>query len=360
MILHIEMEMGLHGGIQQTMNLIEGLLQGGVETAIVCRKGSKLEELAKKQNIRCKAIPHFYKGDFAGGLAVAGFARKNKISLIHCYSPESLKFGVLVKLVTHKPLVYTRRECDASYHNAFSKFIYSQIDMIVCTSERIRKLSQKEGLEKLSVIRNAIDLAKVNTSDNKHIVKNSLPSHSLLIGSVITSSLNKDYTNLVKTAAIILRKHPEVLFLTIADGKMVDKIKKITYNLNISDRFILTEQPENVYDYLKAFDIFILASKSDDAVTNLLDAMNCGKPSVCVDASGLDEVIVNRQNGLLVPEKDAYTLAQAVNLLIENAELRNTLAGAAGKSVMHYGLTSYLKQYQELYESLKSRTFITN
>ena len=57
----------------------------------------------------------------------------------------------------------------------------------------------------------------------------------------------------------------------------------------------------------------------------LLEAAACGLPIVTTDAVGCREVVRNGDNGLLVPVGDAQALAQALHILIADADLRRRM-----------------------------------
>jgi glycosyltransferase involved in cell wall biosynthesis len=356
MIIHIDTETDWRGGQQQAVYLIEGLIRAEENCVLICRKNSKLAEYAQNNNIPYKILPLKFEGDIFSAFAIARFAKKNQAKLIHCHNSHALSIGLLSRLFVNVPLVGSRRVDFDIRDNYLSKLKYSssKLDALICISNNIRRVVAKGGVpeNKLRVIRSAIDLSRVNSADRKHIVKNSLPPHSLLIGTVAAMTGHKDYPNLIKAASLVLKTHPEVLFIAVGDGKLHSEIRHLINNQKIADRFILTGYQENVYDYIKAFDIFVLASKLEGLGTSVLDALNCGKACVCTDAGGIPEMIKNRQNGLLVPKKDSYSLAQALKILIEDADLRHNLSLNAVESVKEFDISVNVAKHLELYNEL--------
>lgn len=356
MIIHIDTETEWRGGQQQAVYLIEGLIKSGRESVLICKKGSKLENYAIENNIPVKTLPLSFEGDIFSAIRIASYAKQNKATLIHCHNSHALSIGLLASLFVKIPLVASRRVDFPLQDNFFSKLKYNnpKLSALVCISDNIRRVISKDGIPeaKICVIRSAIDLNRVNSSDNRHIIKNSLPPHSLLIGTVAALTGHKDYPNLIKAASIVLKKHPEVLFMAVGDGKLVQATKHLIANRGISERFILAGHQDNVYDYIKAFDIFVLASKLEGLGTSVLDALNCGKACVCTDAGGIPEMISNRKNGILVPKKDPHALAQALTLVIEDADLRRDLGKNASESVKAFDIAVNVQKHIELYDRL--------
>jgi glycosyltransferase involved in cell wall biosynthesis len=65
----------------------------------------------------------------------------------------------------------------------------------------------------------------------------------------------------------------------------------------------------------------------------LLEAAACGKPLIATDAPGCREIVRHGENGLLVPLRDAASLADAIERLLADANLRCTM-GQKGRRMV--------------------------
>jgi len=80
--------------------------------------------------------------------------------------------------------------------------------------------------------------------------------------------------------------------------------------------------------------IVCLPSKYGEGIPKvLLEAAACGRPIVTTDSNGCREVVLHGENGLLVPVRSTVELADALQLLIENPELRRRM-GARGREIV--------------------------
>jgi glycosyltransferase involved in cell wall biosynthesis len=61
-----------------------------------------------------------------------------------------------------------------------------------------------------------------------------------------------------------------------------------------------------------------------------------GCPVIATAVGGVPEVVVDGENGLLVPARDAEALAAAIARFFSDDGLRERLAGAAARSVAGY------------------------
>jgi glycosyltransferase involved in cell wall biosynthesis len=79
-------------------------------------------------------------------------------------------------------------------------------------------------------------------------------------------------------------------------------------------------------------DIFCLPSYREGVPNALLEATACGLPIVTTDTPGCRDVVTHGVNGLLVPVKDTQAIADSLELLIVDPELRRKM-GSAGREI---------------------------
>ncbi|MDV7339799.1 glycosyltransferase family 4 protein [Terasakiella sp. A23] len=79
--------------------------------------------------------------------------------------------------------------------------------------------------------------------------------------------------------------------------------------------------------------IAILPSWREGLPKSLLEAAACGLPMITTDVPGCREIVTHNENGLLVPLKDANGLADAIETLVKDTDLRQKFGRAARKLV---------------------------
>ena len=70
--------------------------------------------------------------------------------------------------------------------------------------------------------------------------------------------------------------------------------------------------------------------RQDGIPNTIAEALASALPVVATNVSGIPELVQDEETGLLVPQKDAVALADAMQRLLEDANLRAQL-GAAGR-----------------------------
>jgi glycosyltransferase involved in cell wall biosynthesis len=97
--------------------------------------------------------------------------------------------------------------------------------------------------------------------------------------------------------------------------------------------------------------IALLPSYHEGMPKALLEAAACGRPMIASDVPGCNELVVDGENGLLVPIRDWVQLADAIQLLAGSQKLRAKLGRAARETICaDYGQQKILESTQMLYQ----------
>jgi glycosyltransferase involved in cell wall biosynthesis len=173
--------------------------------------------------------------------------------------------------------------------------------------------------------------------------KNNLPNKGriLMVG---TADLRKGIHILGMAAQKLKPKNYE---FRIA-GNVSESVKNshITNSLNFLGR-IPREKIQN--EYLNA-DIFVLPSFAEGSASSTYEALACGLPVITTQASG--SVVRNGIEGFIVPEGDARALADRIEELVENRELRDRMAIAARERAKDYTWEKYAERLNAVFQSV--------
>lgn len=108
------------------------------------------------------------------------------------------------------------------------------------------------------------------------------------------------------------------------------KIDKIVQNEKKLRVIFLGQVPqEKMLDYYQASDISVLPSLREATSITGLESMACALPIVGTDVGGIPEIVTDGQSGILVPSGNPQALGNALNKLIQNDALTNSMGSAA-------------------------------
>ncbi|MFW5906503.1 MAG: glycosyltransferase family 4 protein, partial [Desulfobia sp.] len=107
-----------------------------------------------------------------------------------------------------------------------------------------------------------------------------------------------------------------------------------------------------------AMDVFAFASQSETQGMVLTEAMSAGKPVVAVDASGVREVVRDRENGRLLAGEDIDGFAGALTWVLKaDQEQRRLLNRASLRTAENFSLTNMAEKALAIYEDLIEKEF---
>jgi glycosyltransferase involved in cell wall biosynthesis len=125
-------------------------------------------------------------------------------------------------------------------------------------------------------------------------------------------------------------------------------------NLSAGDNTIRFEGwKDNIRPYLLAADVFVLPSFAEGQPNSLIEAMACGLACIGADIGGINDMITNKVNGLLVAPGNISSLANALSFVLGNSGLRQQIGKAAREHVIsHLSIEMIADKYREMYSNL--------
>lgn len=105
--------------------------------------------------------------------------------------------------------------------------------------------------------------------------------------------------------------------------------------------------------YLRALDVFVLASEWEGLPLAVLEAMTLGVPALATAVGGTPEAIREGETGWLVPPKDARALAERIaDVASDPPRLARVAAAARADAAARFGAARMVDQTEALYRSV--------
>ncbi len=168
---------------------------------------------------------------------------------------------------------------------------------------------------------------------------NSKPPIILSVGRFVEK---KGYKILVE-ACQLLKANGIKFECHIVGGGEAESIKSTIQTLDLEDTIFIhsavtQEELRQIYQRATVFALAcqIIENGDRDGIPNVMaEAMAMELPIVSTDISGIPELVENRVDGLLVPQKNSAALAEAIAELLNNEALRQRLGKAARKKILN-------------------------
>ncbi len=122
--------------------------------------------------------------------------------------------------------------------------------------------------------------------------------------------------------------------LHLVGGELADELREQAREASLEDRLTVTGHmtPEDLADYYRNLDAFVIPSHQEGLAIVGLEAMACGCPVISTRCGGPEEYVEDGVNGFLVGF-DAGEMADAVERVIEDRDVRREMARRAVETV---------------------------
>jgi glycosyltransferase involved in cell wall biosynthesis len=158
-----------------------------------------------------------------------------------------------------------------------------------------------------------------------HYIKRS-SSEVISVGTVRNLRPKYGLEYLIKAFAELLPLYNNIRLTIVGDGYLRQKLNSLVKDLDIENyvTFIGAVPNEEVVDYLKKFDIFVMPSIGHGETFGVaaVEAMATGLPVVASNIGGLPEVVDDGKTGILVKPGDVEALKKALEYYILSKEAR--------------------------------------
>ena len=190
----------------------------------------------------------------------------------------------------------------------------------------------KSGVKtKITVARLGVDIERFSPPRDQQESKKKvgIKSEKTVIGYVGRVSKEKNVQVLLE-AFKRLDQQENLHLLIVGDGPkdLIEKFKKLK-------NCTITGFVNNVQDYLRAMDIFVMPSLTETTSLATLEAMSTGLPVIVTKVGYMKNYIVKDHNGIFFPKNSAVVLAMKIEKLIKHQEYKEKLGKNARKTVAY-------------------------
>jgi glycosyltransferase involved in cell wall biosynthesis len=354
------------GSERQATELIKRLDRSRFEPLVACfrNEGPFIEELKDCiQDLQIFPLTSFCNST---ALREAGrflsFLRKARVDVLQSFDLYANLFAIPLARLAGVPIVLGCRRDEgvmrSKAHQMAERACYSLATGVVANARAIKdQLVRRDGLEsqRVWVIPNGLDL------DRFHALEQAGPGrkHDEVTVAVV-ANLRPEKGHLVYLDAVqrLLKPLPNVRFLIVGGGIIEEDIRAAVRDRGLSERVTMTGIVNPIPPMLKSIDIIVLPSLSNEGLPNsVMEAMAASLPVVATDTGGTGELVIDGHTGFLIPPGDSAVLADRIERLCRDAELRRKM-GEAGRNhiVQHYTVDRMARKFEALFDDLFPHT----
>ena len=298
-----------------------------------------------------------------------------KPDIIHVHHPFWLgSLGLFMGRRLKVPVVYTYHTRLEHYshfvplpgmlfRNLISHYLIRRFSN-KCQGVVVPTYSAEEYLRVIGVTTNTlvqptgIDIARFRDVDEERLARlrqtHDIGEDEVVLISVSRISKEKNIEFMLEALSVVReRGYDNFRLLLVGDGPARQLIQARIEALGLEEHVVLVGAvpPDEMALYYHLGDIFVFASKSETQGMVILEAMSAGLPVVAVRSSGIDDVILEGENGYKTPE-NRQAWGERLQALLENPELRHTLGEKAQVFAGEHDVSVFARRTHDFYAFL--------
>ena len=290
---------------------------GKFDVFVVIPENSKLEEEIRRLGVRVITIPQLAEKTFSW-LAMSKLRKifkREKPQIVHCHAALSAR--VAARLCRGIKIIYTRHTyIENAKRGGFVNNLLC--DKVIAVSNAAAK-NVGVTSKKVKVIYNGVTQVLHDDDEKKARmrVKYNIPEGMPVVGIVARLAKLKGH-NVFIDAAEILNGKAE--FIIAGAGEDGEELKKYNEEKGCPARFI--GFVNDVPGLMNILSVQVNATIGAEAASlSLMEGMSVGVPMVASDSGGNPELVINGENGFIVPQGDGAALADKIRKLLDDKAL---------------------------------------
>ena len=205
-------------------------------------------------------------------------------------------------------------------------------DVILANSHSVADVLRNYTRKEILVIPNGVVLEEFNGNRNfaRQFLRDELELQrdSIIFINVGTLCYRKNQMHAVEIASGVVNQHPEAHFVFAGNFQEMDYLQQLkdkALNLGIQSNTHFVGHKENINQYVVGSDILLHTARKEPQGRVILEAMASKIPVVAYDVGGIKEALIQNKTGFLFPFGSIEPVVDALNMLIQNSEMRKTM-----------------------------------
>ena len=283
---------------------------------------------------------------------IADLMHRHEVDILHSHDYKADIYALFARRKRRVRILATphgyNNEMDLKlrFYQWLDKRALSRFDCFAPLSHHLREHLGNLRDDRVSLIHNFVDTSN-------------LPEHRAFDDRLI--SFIGRLTPLKRTEDVIraigLTTESDIKLQVIGDGAQRAYLETLAQSLGLEERVIFHGFRKDALDLLNGSALLVIPSTTEGISRVAMEAMAMGKPVIGTDIPGNRELIEDGRNGILVPKKDPQAIAGAIDRLVSDRELYDSLSNQAEHHIRtNHSAEIAAREYEKLYGKLMSET----
>lgn len=249
--------------------------------------------------------------------------------------------------------------------SVIDRFLARSVNAFIYMSTAIEQLYHNLGIptDKGQVIYDAFDTDIYKQPNLPHELQSELgiTNQDYVISNIGRIDWWKGQDYFLQAIAEVVQKQPQVKALIIGEPDATpatqayyQKLQHLVKELDLSEHVIFTGFRSDIPQILAATNMVVHSSSEPEPFGRvIIEGMAAGKPVIATAAGGVLDIIEDGITGILVPPKNAASMAQAAHQLIKHQDQAKKMGQYAQKHVEErYSIDKHAAAVQQLYQRI--------
>lgn len=350
-ILYVITKGNLGGAQRYVYDLATSLPKEQFDVVVACGEPGTLVSKLQTAGIRTSILPtlvrdvHIMK-DIRVFFDLVTLFRHERPDVVHLNSSKIGGLGGIAGRIVGIPRIIFTGHGWAYNENRFfiSKIIIALLHWITILSSHITIAVSKQTAVQIShfpfisnkvhVIHNGITppLLLNGFEARQHLARHA--PFNTWIGTISELHHNKGLDFLINAFADIADTYPDTGIVIVGNGQEKEMLSTLIATHHLQDRIIFTGPITDAQQYLKAFDVFTLTSRTEAFPYVILEAGHAELPVLASAVGGIPEIIHHEKTGLLTKPGDTRSIAHSLSLLLKDSNCRTIYGSALKKHIL--------------------------
>lgn len=344
---------GFRGGQRQACNLACGINDRNIDVRVIAYPDGRLIEKCRQMGIATYPASYDALRLVFDAYRIACDLKHAGINIYQASETKAHMLGVMIKKFYHQlKVVVTSRTCltNPGLLSKWFKYRTLAIDRYVAVCQAVKDHLINVGVEaeKIEVIYSGFMPGYFNPCERE---KRKL----FVVGTACQLMEGKGVEVILKALGRAREKLGDFEFHVAGSGPLKERFELMAEKYGISENVKFLGFVEDMADFYRFLDVFVLASFSEGIAGSLIEAGSCGAVPVGSRVGGIPEVIDDAENGFTFETGNSERLAEILIELAGDSELREKMSQAFLRKKEIFNMERTLDDYLALYNKLLSR-----
>jgi glycosyltransferase involved in cell wall biosynthesis len=344
---------------RQVLYLLRGLQMRGADILLCCPKAGRLHQHAQELGIRTEALTIRSSMDFPSTVRLARLFSETRLDLVHAHDAASHTVaraaqGMNPDLAPDLGLVRSRYDLDDDEPVNRLQGLAGNVRW-VASAARIRAHLETRGVppQNIDVVPPAVDAVSLTALRRDAPDPWGLRQRgAVVIGTVGHLTRTRNVALLLQAFSRLRRSIERAHLLIVGAGPQTRTMQKLAATLQMQDAVTFAGAVDDLATVYATLDVFVLSSDMEISPQALLDPMAAGVPIVCTASAGVLALARHGVTSLVVPPRDAETLADSVARVLHEPELAQTIVRGGQALASQYSIERLTERILESYARL--------